>query len=159
MLADLEWGEFFRSPQLRSLIDQALVNNRDLRVAALNIQQAQAQYRIQRAELLPTADVGGSVQRQRTPGDLSRTGRATITSLNNVSVGITSYELDFFGRVRSLEQSALETFLATDEARVATQISLVAEVANAYLTLLADKELLKLTEDTLRTQQQSYNLS
>ena len=77
VLADLGWEEFFRSPQLRSLIDQALANNRDLRVAALNVQQAQAQYRIQRADLLPTADVGGSLQRQRTPGDLSRTGRAS----------------------------------------------------------------------------------
>ena len=150
VLADLGWEEFFRSPQLRSLIDQALANDRDLRVAALNVQQSQAQYRIQRSELLPEADVGGGIQRQRTPGDLSRTGRATITSLNDVSVGVTSYELDLFGRVRSLEQSALESFFATDQARVATQIALAAEVANAYLTLLADKELLKLTEDTLR---------
>jgi multidrug efflux system outer membrane protein len=159
VLADLGWEEFFRSPPLRSLIDQALANNRDLRVAALNVQQAQAQYRIQRAELLPNADVGGSLTRQRTPGDLSRTGRPMTSSVYDVSVGITSYELDLFGRVRSLEQSALESFFATDQARVATQISLIAEVANAYLTLLADKELLRLTEDTLRTQQQSYDLT
>ena len=145
--------------QLRSLIDQALANNRDLRVAALNVQQAQAQYRIQRSELLPTADVGGSLQRQRTPGDLSRTGRPNIASQYDVSVGVTSYELDLFGRVRSLEQSALESFFATEQARIATQIALIAEVANAYLTLLADKELLRLTEDTLRTQQQSYDLT
>jgi multidrug efflux system outer membrane protein len=158
-LADLGWEEFFRSPQLRSLIDQALANNRDLRVAALNVQQAQAQYRIQRADLLPSADIGGSLQRQRTPGDLSRTGRATTTSQYDVSVGTTAYELDLWGRVRSLEQSALESYFATDQARISTQISLIAEVANAYLTLLADKELLKLTEDTLRTQRQSYDLT
>lgn len=121
-LAELGWEEFFRSPQLRSLIDQALANNRDLRVAALNVQQAQAQYRIQRADLLPSADIGGSLQRQRTPGDLSRTGRSSITSQYDVSVGTTSYELDLFGRVRSLEQSALESYFATDQARVATQI-------------------------------------
>jgi multidrug efflux system outer membrane protein len=159
VLADLGWEEFFRSAQLRGLIDQALANNRDLRVAALNVQQAQAQYRIQRSELLPTADVGGSLQRQRTPGDLSRTGRPNIASQYDVSVGVTSYELDLFGRVRSLEQSALESFFATEQARTATQISLIAEVANAYLTLLADKELLRLTEDTLRTQRQSYDLT
>jgi outer membrane protein, multidrug efflux system len=158
VLADLGWEDFFRSPQLRGLIDQALANNRDLRVAALNVQSAQAQYRIQRSELLPSADVGGSLIRQRTPGDLSRTGRPMTSSVYDVSVGITSYELDLFGRVRSLEQSALESFFATEQAQVGTQIALVAEVANAYLTLLADKELLRLTEDTLRTQRQSYDL-
>src|SRR6185369_10998814 len=110
----------------------------------LNVQSAQAQYRIQRSELLPSADVGGSLIRQRTPGDLSRTGRPMTSSVYDVSVGITSYELDLFGRVRSLEQSALESFFSTEQARVGTQITLVAEVANAYLTLLADKELLKL---------------
>jgi len=159
VLADLGWREFFRSPQLQSLIEQSLANNRDLRVAALNVEQARATYRIQRAALLPEVNAGGSLTRLRTPGDLSRTGRANVASEYDVSVGVTSFELDLFGRVRSLEQQALESFFATEQARTATQISLIAEVANAYLTLLADKELLRLTESTLKAQQQSFDLT
>ncbi|WP_207459571.1 efflux transporter outer membrane subunit [Azospirillum sp. SYSU D00513] len=159
VLSDLAWREFFRSPQIQSLVQQALENNRDLRVAALNVEQARASYRIQRADLLPTVGVGGGLTRQRTPSSLSPLGRGGVSSQYDLSVGITSFELDFFGRVRSLQQSALESYLATDQARVGAQIALVAEVANAYLTLLADRELLKLTEDTLRTQQQSLDIT
>ncbi|UEM04188.1 efflux transporter outer membrane subunit [Skermanella rosea] len=158
-LADLGWQEFFRSPRLQELIETALANNRDLRVAALNVEQARAQYRIERSALLPAVDVGGSLTRQRTPADLSRTGRASVGSQWEASLGTTSFELDLFGRIRSLEQSALESFFATEQAQAATRIALIAEVANAYLTLLADQELLKLTEDTLRTQQQSFDLT
>ena len=108
------------------------------------------------------AAVGGYRRQPSAPADAGRPvahRQASIASQYDVSVGTTSYELDLFGRVRSLEQSALESYFATDQARIATQISLIAEVANAYLTLLADKELLKLTEDTLRTQRQSYDLT
>ncbi|EWY37353.1 multidrug transporter [Skermanella stibiiresistens SB22] len=159
VLADLGWEDFFQSPQLRGLIQTALENNRDLRVAALNVEQARAQYRIQRSDLLPTLDAGGSLTRQRTPADLSRTGRSAVGSQWEATVGTTSFELDLFGRIRSLEQSALESYFATEQAQVATRIALIAEVANAYLTLLADKELLKLTDDTLRTQRQSFDLT
>ncbi|WP_328702975.1 efflux transporter outer membrane subunit [Arenibaculum pallidiluteum] len=157
-LADLGWQEFFRSPQLRALIATALENNRDLRVATLNVELARATYRIQRADRLPTVDAGGSLARQRTPASVSPSGRASTTTQAELSVGITAFELDLFGRVRSLEEQALESYLATEQAHVASRIALIAEVANAYLTLLADKELLRLTEDTLRTQQQSYEL-
>jgi multidrug efflux system outer membrane protein len=159
LLADLGWREFFRSAPLKSLIERALANNRDLRVAALNVEQARALYRIQRAELLPTIDAGASLTRQRTPNELSPLGRGGVSSQYEVSLGTTSFELDLFGRIRSLQAQVLEDFLATDEARVGTQIALIAEVANAYLTLLADRELLKLTEDTLAAQQQSFDLT
>jgi multidrug efflux system outer membrane protein len=156
--ADLEWKDFFRNPELRGLIKQALDNNRDLRVAALNIEVARATYQIQDANLLPTVDAGTSFTRQRTPKGLSLTGQAATTNTYTANLGVTSYEVDLFGRLRSLSSQALEQFFATEEARTSTQIALVAEVANAYLTLLADRKLLTLTEETLETQQTSFNL-
>ncbi|HLN24979.1 MAG TPA: efflux transporter outer membrane subunit [Patescibacteria group bacterium] len=158
VVADLEWKDFFRNPELRGLIQQALDNNRDLRVAALNIEVARATYQIQDANLLPTVNAGGSFTRQRTPKGISLTGQAMTTSTYTANLGVTSYEADLFGRLRSLSDQALEQFFATEEARTGTQIALVAEVANAYLTLLADRKLLSLTEDTLETQQTSFNL-
>ena len=156
--SDLKWNEFFVSPQLRKLITLALANNRDLRVAALNVEKSQAMFRIQRAALLPTinADAGGSVQ--RLPADVSGTGQSMISRNYNVGLGVSVYEIDLFGRVRSLKHQALEQYLATDQARRSIRISLVSEVANNYLTLAADRERLKLALDTLESQQSSYQL-
>lgn len=156
--SDLKWNEFFVNPQLRKLITLALANNRDLRVAALNVEKSQAMFRIQRAALLPTinADAGGSVQ--RLPADVSGTGQSMISRNYNVGLGVSVYEIDLFGRVRSLKHQALEQYLATDQARRSIQISLVSEVANNYLTLAADRERLKLALDTLESQQSSYQL-
>lgn len=156
--AELPWREFFIAPQLQKVIELALANNRDLRVAALNIEMTRAMYRIQRAELFPQIDgiAAGSVQ--RLPADLSGTGQALVARQYSVGLGVSSYELDLFGRVRSLKDQALEQFLATEEARRAVQISLVAEVANSWLTLAADRERLKLAKDTLESQHSSYNL-
>ncbi|ASW04346.1 MULTISPECIES: efflux transporter outer membrane subunit [Burkholderiaceae] len=156
--ADIEWRDFYREPHLQKLIAFALDNNRDLRVSILNIEAARAQYQIQRADLLPTlsATAGSTVQRQ--PADLSMTGQSGVSHSYSVGGAVASYELDLFGRVRSLSQSALETYLATAEARKAAQISLVAEVANAWLTLQADLELRTLTSDTLANQQASYKI-
>ena len=153
------WRQFFRDPALQQLIQTALQNNLDLRVAALNIDAYRAQYRIQRAELLPAVSADGSGSRQRLPGELSSTGSPQISSQYSATLGVSAYELDLFGRVRSLSEQALETYLSSEEARRATQISLVADVANAYLTWQADKELLKVTQDTLATFEESYRLT
>lgn len=157
--AEQGWKQFFHDPALQQLIQVALENNRDLRVAALNIDAYAAQYRIQRADLFPAVSATGSGSRQRLPARASTTGEASISSSYSATLGISSYELDLFGRVRSLSEQALQSYFATEEARRSTQISLVASVANAYLTWQADKELLKLTQDTLATYEQSLQLT
>ncbi|MFF7707097.1 AdeC/AdeK/OprM family multidrug efflux complex outer membrane factor [Pseudomonas sp. NPDC007930] len=157
--AEQGWREFFRDPALQQLIQTSLANNRDLKVAALNVEAYRAQYRIQRADLFPAVSATASGTRQRTPADLSQSGQAGISSQYGVNLGISSYELDLFGRIRSLSQQALETYFAGEEARRSTQISLVASVANAYLTWQADRELLKLTQDTLGAYEESLRLT
>ena len=157
-VADIDWHSFYADPKLRSLIELALTNNRDLRVAVLNIEQARAQYRVQRAQSWPQVDANGGVNASRTPASLSMTGEAMTSHQYSADVGA-SFELDFFGRVRSLNGQALEQFLATTEARRAAQISLIAEVANAYLTWSADQEQLGLAQQTLRSQSESYTLT
>lgn len=154
--ADIGWRDFYRNQQLQILIEQALDNNRDLRVATLTVEQVRAQYRIQRAQLLPTLNLTGSGTRQRVSEALSETGESYIAEQYSAGVGIAAYELDLFGRVQSLKNAALEEYLATDEARKSAQLSLVAEVADAYFTWVANTELLSLTENTLKARQDSY---
>ena len=156
--ADLKWREFFTDGRLQKIIETALNNNRDLRVASLTVERARALYRIQRAELLPTVNAVGSGSKERIPEDLSITGRSYTTQAYSVDLGISSWEIDFFGRIRSLGQRALEEYFATEEARRSAQILLVSEVANAYLTLAADREALQLARSTLGTQQDAYDL-
>jgi len=157
-VTDIKWQEFFINEQLQKLITLALDNNRDLRIATLDIERSQAQYQIQRADLFPTVNATGTGLWERVPAVLSRTGQAMTGNQYNVNLGFSSYELDFFGRVRSLKDQALEEFFATEEARRSVQISLVAEVASDYLTLAADKERLKIAQDTFESQKASYNL-
>lgn len=156
--AAIRWQEFFIDEQLQKLIALALDNNRDLRIAALNIERAQALYQIQRADLFPTVNAAGSGLEQRVPASLSGTRQAMTMHQYSVGLGFSAYELDLFGRIRSLKESALEEFFATEEARRSVQISLVAEVASNYLTLAADKERLKIAKDTFDSQKASYNL-
>jgi multidrug efflux system outer membrane protein len=156
--ADLKWREFFTDEQLQKIIETALQNNRDLRVAALNVERARALYRIQRAELFPTVNAGGTASKERVPGILSGTGHAATVELYNANLGISAWEIDFFGRIRSLQKRALEEYLATEQARRGAQILLISEVANAYLTLAADRENLQLSRSTLETQQAAYSL-
>lgn len=156
MAADIGWRDFYRNQQLQTLIEQALENNRDLRVAALTVEQVRAQYRIQRAQLLPTLNATGSGTRQRVSEAISETGESYIAEQYAAGVGISAYELDLFGRVQSLKNAALEQYLATDQARKSTQLSLVAEVADAYFTWVSNTELLSLTENTLKARQDSY---
>lgn len=157
--ADIGWRDVFVDVRLQQLIELALANNRDLRISALNIVKARAQYRIQRADLFPSITASGGSSAQRLPGDLSGTGQATISREYSAELGFSSYELDLFGRVRSLKNQALETYFATEEARRSTQISLVSELATAYLTLAADRERLRLAQETLQSQQQTYALN
>ncbi|MDQ3204815.1 MAG: efflux RND transporter outer membrane subunit EmhC [Pseudomonadota bacterium] len=157
--AEQGWKQFFHDPALQQLIKVALENNRDLRVAALNIDAFAAQYRIQRADLFPAVSANGSGSRQRVPANASQTGEAGIVSSYSATVGISAYELDLFGRVRSLSEEALQQYFATEEGRRSTQISLVANVANAYMTWQADKELLKLTQNTLGAFEESLKLT
>lgn len=157
--AEQGWRQFFHDPALQQLIQTSLVNNRDLKVAALNIDAYRAQYRIQRADLFPAVSATGSGSRQRMPADMSQTGESGITSTYSATLGVSAYELDLFGRVRSLTEQQLEIYLSSEEARRSTQIALVASVANAYFTWQADQDLLKLTEDTLKTYEQSYALT
>jgi multidrug efflux system outer membrane protein len=171
--ADIGWREFFPDPQLQQLIALALTDNRDLRVAVLNVQSAQAQYRIQRADLFPTVDASAVEQVQHIPlrvltsglppavlagaGPLPSGGVTEHTY--NVGVGFTNFELDLFGRLRSLSHAALQQYFSSGETRRSVQLTLVAEVATAYLTVRTDQTLLDLTRDTLKSQEDSYALT
>jgi multidrug efflux system outer membrane protein len=156
--SEFTWQEFFTDEKLRKLIETALSSNRNLRLAALNVERARALYGIQRAELLPTADAVASGNRQRLPADLSPSGKRETVEQYSVNLGVFSWELDFFGRVRNLSARALEEYLATEQARRSAQILLVSSVANAYLILAADREGLALAQTTLATQHDAYNL-
>jgi multidrug efflux system outer membrane protein len=138
-LLELPWREVFTDEGLKKAIELALKNNRDLRLAALNVEKARAIYGIQRAEQLPTVYAVGIGSQQHVPADLSLTGNAITTEQYSVSLGLSSWEIDFFGRIRSLKERALEEFLATDQARRSSQTVLVSAVAIAYLTLAADR--------------------
>jgi multidrug efflux system outer membrane protein len=157
--ADIAWQEFITDPKLRTVVGLALDSNRDLRVAALNIERARAQYQVQRADSFPSIGITGSGSSQRLPADLNPGGETGISRQYSAGIGTSAYELDLFGRIRSLNEDALQRYMATEESRKAVQLSLVAEVANAYLTLGADEERLLLARQTLISQQKSYELS
>jgi multidrug efflux system outer membrane protein len=155
---ELSRQEFFADEQLQKIIEIALDNNRDLRLAALNVERARALYGIQRAELFPTVNAVGAGSKQRRSADLVSPGDPRTIEQYSVDLGIAAWEIDFFGRIRSLKDQALEAYLATEQARRSAQIALMAEVARAYLTLAADRENLKLARATLETQQAAYGL-
>ena len=148
--ADIAWQQFFIDPRLKRLIELSLQNNRDLRIAVLNIERVRAQYQVQRAEQFPTVILGATGLAEP---NYAGSGRGYTAGLS-----VTGYELDLFGRVRSLTDAALQQYFASEEARKAVQISLVAAVANAYLTLLADDEQLDVARKTLATREESYTL-
>jgi NodT family efflux transporter outer membrane factor (OMF) lipoprotein len=150
--AQLPWDSFFADARLRSLIATALEHNRDLRVAVLNIAQARAQYDIRQADRYPTLAAGLS-------GSRAPDSKGNQVTTYQANLGISSWEIDFFGRIASLSEAALAQYLATEEGRKAAQITLVASVANAWLNLAADEELLKLTRDTLATREETARLT
>lgn len=156
--ADLSWKVFFADQRLDKIIQMALNNNRDLRLAALNVDRARALYGIQRAELLPAVSLGALGQKQHTAAELTSSTSTRTTEQYSVNLGVASWEIDFFGRIRSLKDQALQEYLATEQARRSAQIALVSETARTYLTLAADRENLKLARATARSQQDAYDL-
>jgi len=158
-LAEIPWQDFFIDPKLHKLIGMSLENNRDLRVAILNMERFSAQYRIRRADLFPQIDANAGGNFQRTPADLSTTGQSFTSRQYAVGLALSSYEVDFFGRVQSLKDQALDQYLSTEQARISAQISLVSQVASAYLIMASDLERLKLAKDTYANQQESYKLT
>ncbi len=157
--ADIEWRDFFGDPRLRRLIETSLENNRDLRVAALRVERARSLNNIQRAALVPSIDASGNALRQRIPGDLNTSGLPITSDSFQVGLEMPSYELDFFGRIRSLRDQVLEQYLATEQAQRSAQISLTAAVAQQYLTLVGLEEQLELARRTLKAAQRSYELN
>ena len=156
--ADLPWQQFVHDAQLRELIAMAIENNRDLRVAVQNIEQARAQYQIRSADQFPTVGASASGTRSA-PNPMQALGGPSVSSNYTVGIGVAGWELDFFGRVAALKDVALANYLATEEARKAAQISLIAAVSSTWLQLKTDTELLLLTERTLGTREQSLRLT
>jgi multidrug efflux system outer membrane protein len=151
--SSVPWQDYFAEPRLRRLIEVALANNRDLRIAVLNIEQARATFQVRRADLYP--GVGLAANASRAPA--ASTG--DLTNSFSVGLAISAWEIDFFGRIASLKEQALAQYLATEEGRNAAQVSLVAAVANGWLNLLADEELLELSRQTLASREESVRLT
>lgn len=156
--SQLSWREFFADEKLQQVIETALTNNRDLKLSSLNVELAQAMYGIQKASLFPAFDAVGSGSKSQASQDLTRPGESRTIESYSVSLGALSWEVDFFGRIRSLKARALEEYLASEQARRGAQILLISSVANAYLALAADQENLSLSENTLKNQQNAYAL-
>jgi len=150
-MVDIGWRDFFADARLEEVVALALDNNRDLRVAILNVERARAQYRIQRADRMPS--IGAEASMERAGGDIP------VSEQYTAGVGLAAFELDLFGRVRNLSESALQQYLATGEARRAAQLSLVAEVASAWLALAADQEQLRLSQAALDSYRQTLELT
>ncbi|MFT3762860.1 MAG: efflux transporter outer membrane subunit [Pseudoxanthomonas sp.] len=158
-VAELDWREVFLDPRLQQVIALALDNNRDLRVALLNIEKARATYRIQRADLLPSVDASASQTAQRSSSAASATGTSQVGRSVSAEVGFSSWELDLFGRIRSLKNEALETYLATEQTQRDTRLSLIAEVAGDWLAVAADRQLLALAKQTYESQRKTLELT
>ncbi len=154
----MDWKTFFDAPAFRLVIETALQNNKDLKTAALNIEEARALYRIERADLFPNVNAAGQGTISESSDESSVTGRASKSELYQANVGIASYELDLFGKLRSDNEAALNSYLATQEAHTVVRNALIAETANAYLQLLADQKLLCLTQKTLKAQQRTHDI-
>jgi len=157
-VAPIGWREYFTDPQLQAVIMLALDNNRDLRTAVLRVEESRAIYGIQRAEQFPAIGAQAGGDRSRIPADLSPTGKSAVGSQYHVALGQTSWELDFWGRVRNLKDAALENYLSTDAARRAAAIGLVAQVAGSYLSLRELDERLVLAYRTIASRAESLRI-
>lgn len=157
--ADLGWREFFRDPRLLALIEIALQNNRDMRIAVERVQEARAQYGVQQSEQLPTIGLGGNAQIQRNPENLRVGADApSVSRYYQAGVGNTSFELDFFGRIKNLTEAAYQQYLSTEQAQRTVHISLVAQVAEAYFALRTAEQQQDLVQKTLQSRQNTYDL-
>jgi multidrug efflux system outer membrane protein len=155
-ITTISWENFFQSPDLQRVIKLALDNNRDLKIANLNIESVQANYGIVRSNLLPTINATASETRQGVPSAFSGIMPKKQFKAN---VTLASYEVDFFGKLRSLKKSAMEDFLASEQARNITKISLISETANAYAQILLDRQILEIAKDNLESQRKKYELT
>lgn len=153
-----QWKQVFVDPHLQQVIAQSLENNRDWRIAMLNVSKARAQYQISDAERWPSIDAKGSGTNQRIPATSTGTGDSRIARSNSANVGITSFELDFFGRVQNLSEAALRQYMATTEAQRSARLSLIANVANGWYSLAAEQEKLTVAKATLTSRQESFTL-
>lgn len=170
----LSWREFYQSENLKKIIDLSLKNNRDYKSAVINIQEVKSQYNIERSQLLPNINAGASLTRRKIPINALQNGAAVggggaplagrgasdgfLQEQYGLEVGITSYELDLFGRIRSLSEAALQEYLASDAAKQSVKISLISEVAMTYFKLLADRELEILAQRTASNQEESIKI-
>ena len=152
------WKDFVVDERLEKVIDLGLENNRDLRVAALNVERARALYGVQRSELFPTVAAAAQNAAQHTPETLSATGRSSTGHQYTAQLAMSSYEIDFFGRVRNLNEQALQNYLASDDARRSAKSTLIGQIAMTWLTYGADVEQLKLQRETLASQEESFRL-
>ena len=157
--SEISWKEFFKDPYLKNLIQIALEHNADFQVSGLTVERMRALYRIQRAEYLPSVNANGAGTRQRTPWDLNTSGQSITSNSYQVGLGVSSYELDFFGRITSLKNETLEQYLASEEALKSAQITLISTLANQYLAYLSLKEQYDLAAKTYDSAEQSYQLS
>jgi multidrug efflux system outer membrane protein len=158
--ADLGWREFLRDARLQKLIELSLVNNRDLRVAMQRVEQARAQYGIQRGEQYPSIGAGIQGTRERLPPNMRQGGSASPSTAASyqAGIGLTTFEIDLFGRLKSLSEAALQQYFATEQARKSVQLTVVSSVAQSYFNLRAAEVELDLTKQTLASRQQSYSL-
>ena len=168
-ISDLDWKEYFDSSELWLVIGTALQNNKDLKQAALRVDEARALYRINRADLLPGINATGSATIRQSSDESGRSASsaaagasasagAVKTELYEANLGVASYELDLFGKIRSQNEAAINEYIATEYARDVVRNVLIAETANAYLQLLADQKLLNLTQKTLEAQKKTYDI-
>ncbi|MFB3896636.1 MAG: efflux transporter outer membrane subunit [bacterium] len=158
LVKDITWQNVFPDQKLQKVIELGLTNNRDLRLAILNVEQARALYGIQEAQLYPSFAASATGTRQRTPADIASSSSAINVKQYSVNLGITAWEIDLFGRIRSLKKQALQQYLATEQVQHATQTALISEIASVYLSLAADQENLKLARATLETQQGVHDI-
>jgi multidrug efflux system outer membrane protein len=158
-VADIGWQSFFGDERLQKAIALALENNRDLRIAALNIERARGLYGVAQADALPSVGVAGGENAQRIPGDLNTSGRPIVSRQYSATLGFSAFELDLFGRVRSLRESSLQQYLSSQEARRAAHVGLVSQVAASWLTLAADRQRLELAQATYKSQSDTLRLT
>lgn len=157
-VAQIEWHHFFQSPQMQQVIQAALDNNRDLRIAIFNIEAAEAMYQTSRADLLPKIQANASQTKQGITEDLSTTNKSYTSTRYDANIGATAFEIDLFGKNRSLKKAAFENYLATKEGQKSAQIALIAATANAYLQFLADKEIATISAKNLAIEKQYLSL-
>ena len=156
--AAVQWQQFFANPELREVIALTLSNNRDLRAAALNVEAFQALYRIQKAESTPAIGAQAAGSRQRVPADVAGAPDAVISSTYTVGLGVAAYELDLFGRVKSLNEQALQNYLAMESTRKATELSLVAATASAWMSWQANQQMLDVLTRTVKANEDALAL-